>query len=192
MSVKANGGVPQAGDIELHKAAVAKLVADMIPDPNFSGYGIFDWEDWRALYAENDDGLSFTNYYSTLLVRKAHPDWTNATQIEAEAERQYNAGAQLFFLETLKTAKQLRPQGKFGFYEYPMEPSPELVWLWQEVGVLCGSDYSASVTTTATSVNNSLIAAGLVAAAAVAAGRKPPPRPDILTFTWLWCVLHVL
>ena len=134
LTVKSNGGVPQAGDIDLHKAAVAKMVTAMIPDPNFSGYGIFDMEVWRALWSENDDGLSFTNYYSTLLVRKAHPEWTNATQIEEEAERQYNIGARLFFSETLKVAKALRPGGKFGFYEYPMEPSPELLWLWQEVG----------------------------------------------------------
>ena len=65
--------------------------------------------------------------------RAEHPDWTNETQITAEAERQYNEGAKLFFTETLRTAKKLRPKGKFGFYEYPMDPSPDLLWLWQEV-----------------------------------------------------------
>ena len=93
----------------------------------------------RALYSENDDGLSYHNYYSTLLVRQQHPDWTNATKIAEEAERQYNAGSQLFFTETLRTAKKLRPKGKFGFYEYPMAASPELTWLWSEVGVMAGS-----------------------------------------------------
>ena len=35
--------------------------------------------------------------------------------------------------------RQLRPQGKFGFYEYPMAPSPpELLWLWQAIDVLVG------------------------------------------------------
>jgi len=68
-------------------------------------------------------------------------DWTNATQISEEAEKQFNAGAQLFFTETLKVAKALRPKGKWGFYEYPMAPSPELTWLWSEVGVMAGSDY---------------------------------------------------
>jgi hypothetical protein len=46
VTVKTNGGVPQAGDIELHKAAVAALVEQLIPDPDWSGYGIFDWEEW--------------------------------------------------------------------------------------------------------------------------------------------------
>ena len=72
-----------------------------------------------------------------------------------------------------------RVRSQFGFYEYPMEPSPELLWLWQEVGVLVGSEYSADAATTASSVNNSLIAAEMV----VAAGG---PRPDILTYVWLW------
>ena len=31
----ANGGVPQAGDIGVHKAAVAELVKAKIPDPDF-------------------------------------------------------------------------------------------------------------------------------------------------------------
>ena len=134
-----NGGVHQAGDIELHKAAVEVLVLgepwltaatpmdsphcscrltrvrsvlELIPDPGFSGYGIFDQEAWRALYAENDDGLSYSSQYSIELVRRQHPSWTDQTQIELEAARQYNAGAKLFFTETLRTAKRLRPNGK--------------------------------------------------------------------------------
>ena len=142
-------------------------------------YGIFDWESWRALYSENDDGLSYSNYYSTLLVKKAHPDWTNTTQINAEAERQYNAGSKLFFTETMKVAQKLRPKGKFGFYEYPMAPLPELLWLWQSVGVLAGSAYVRTANQTASIVNSSLVAAAMVEAAG-------GPRPDILTYVWLW------
>ena len=39
ITVTSNGGVPQAGDIELHKQAVADMVIASIPDPDFSGYG---------------------------------------------------------------------------------------------------------------------------------------------------------
>jgi len=184
-SVAANGGVPQAGDIELHKAGVAAMVEASIPDPEFEGYGIFDWEAWRAMFGENDDGLSSAVYYSELLVQRQHPDWTNTSQIAQEAERQYNAGAKLFFTETLRTAKKLRPKGKFGFYEYPMAPLPELTWLWQEVGVMAGSQYLRSNASTASSVNSSIVAVNLAEAAALAAG-KTFVRPDILTYIWLW------
>ena len=185
ITVASNGGVPQAGDIELHKAAVAALVEQNIPDPAWAGYGIFDWEAWRASFGENDDGLSYSNYYSTLLVKQQHPDWTNETRISDEAERQYNAGAKLFFTETLRVAKKLRPNGKFGFYEYPMAPLVELSWLWQEVGVMASSQYMRTANSTADSVNASITAVNLARAAAAAAG-KTFVRPDILTYVWLW------
>ena len=41
ITVASNGGVPQAGDIELHKAAVAALVEENIPDPAWAGYALF-------------------------------------------------------------------------------------------------------------------------------------------------------
>ena len=196
ITVASNGGVPQAGDIELHKAAVAAMVEAMIPDPEFSGYAIFDQESWRVMYGCNDYGLSYSNHYSDLLVQRQNPGW-NATRISQEAERQYNAGARLFFTETLRTAKKLRPKGKFGFYEYPLGchatpgaypndgVSPDLLWLWQEVGVMAGSDYMRTSATTASSVNRSIAAVNLAEAAARAAGTVFV-RPDILVYVWLW------
>ena len=92
---------------------------------------------------------------------------------------------QLFFTETLRTAKRLRPHGKFGFYEYPMAPAVELTWLWQEVGVMAGSQYMRSSASTAASVNDSVTAVRLAEAAARAAG-TPFVRPDILTYVMLW------
>ena len=79
----------------------------------------------------------------------------------------------------MKVAQQLRPKGKFGFYEYPMAPLPELLWLWQSVGVLAGSAYVRTANQTASIVNSSLVAAAMVEAAG-------GPRPDILTYVWLW------
>lgn len=53
-----NGGVPQKANLSKHKAAVAAAVANTIVDENFDGLAIIDWEAWRPLTAENDDGLS--------------------------------------------------------------------------------------------------------------------------------------
>jgi hypothetical protein len=66
-----------------------------------------------------------------------------------------------------------------------MAPLAELTWLWQEVGVMAGSQYLRSANSTADSVNASITAVNLARAAAVAAG-KPFVRPDILTYVWLW------
>eukprot|EP00658_Telonema_sp_P-2_P060663 TRINITY_DN49510_c0_g1_i1.p1 TRINITY_DN49510_c0_g1~~TRINITY_DN49510_c0_g1_i1.p1 ORF type:complete len:341 (-),score=43.97 TRINITY_DN49510_c0_g1_i1:159-1181(-) len=185
ITVEANGGVPQAGDIDAHRAAVAAIVQEQIPDPHWAGYGIFDWESWRVLYRQNDDALSYNTHYSELLVQQQHPSWTNATKISAEAERQYNAGARLFFTETLRTAKRLRPNGRFGFYQYPISGLPELTWLWSEVGVMAGSQYLRSNVSTASSVNASISAVSMAEAAAKSLG-EPFVRPDILTYIWLW------
>ena len=58
ITVASNGGVPQAGDIELHKAAVVAMVEAMIPDPEFSGHAIFDQESWRvAIFNTNANFL---------------------------------------------------------------------------------------------------------------------------------------
>ena len=187
ISVVSNGGVPQAGDIDVHRAGVQAIIEQLIPDPRFNGYGIFDWEDWRALYSENDDGLSYNNHYSVLLVKRQHPTWTNETRIALEAKRQYDAAARLFFTETLRTAKRLRPRAKFGFYEYPMAAAVELLWLWREVGVLAASDYGRSAASTAASVNQSLTALRMAEEAAVANGSGATfVRPDVLIYVWLW------
>ena len=66
-----------------------------------------------------------------------------------------------------------------------MDPSRELLWLWQEVGVLAGSVYHADAARTAASVNASLVAAAMVEEAAAARGATVP-RPDVLTYVWLW------
>ena len=53
-----NGGVPQAADIASHLAALVPQVEAEVPDAEFDGLLIVDWEAWRPLASENDDGLS--------------------------------------------------------------------------------------------------------------------------------------
>ena len=191
LSVVSNGGVPQAGDIALHRAGVKAAIEEKIPDAGFDGVAIFDWEEWRVLYAQNDDGLSFSRQYSIELVQRQHPTWTNASRIALEAQRQYDAGARLFFSETLRVAKELRPRGRFGFYEYPMTspraPEPELLWLWQQLDVLAPSDYMEDATRTAASINVSLAAVAMSEAAARASGKRASwTRPEVLVYERLW------
>ena len=191
ISVVSNGGVPQAGDIALHRAGVTAAIEKKIPDTEFSGVAIFDWEEWRVLDAQNDDWLSFSRQYSIELVQRQHPTWTNASRIALEAQQQYDAGARLFFSETLRVAKQLRPRGRFGFYEYPMTspraPEPELMWLWQQLDVLAPSDYMVDATRTAASINVSLAAIAMSEAAARANGTRASwARPEVLVYVWLW------
>lgn len=46
-AVAINGGLPQLGNLTAHLAKVRKDVATLLPDPNFDGYAVIDWEVWR-------------------------------------------------------------------------------------------------------------------------------------------------
>lgn len=44
--------------LQLHRSAIASLIEERLPDPNWAGVGIFDFEDWRPLFDNNYDSLS--------------------------------------------------------------------------------------------------------------------------------------
>jgi hyaluronoglucosaminidase len=163
----------------MHRAAIASLVEERLPNPDWAGVGIFDWEDWRPLYDTNYDSLSSYQEYSQRLVRAEQPT-LNASQVVAEAERQFNEGAREIFLLTLRTAQSLRPKGQWGFYQYPyFSHDRALMWLWAEVDVLLPSLYSRDAADATTGVNDSLVVAEMVQAATGI-------RPLILPYLWLW------
>lgn len=114
---KVNGGVPQAANITAHLIQLALDIENSIPDPDFTGLAILDWEAWRPLTSENDDSLSCYTEYSKRLVRaEGGPNAGNATWVNLEAAARFDAGAQAFFTATVREIKKLRPQARVGFY----------------------------------------------------------------------------
>ena len=65
-----NGGVPQAANITAHLLMLKEDLEAQIPDKHFAGVLIVDWEAWRPLYSENDDGLSAYREYSVSFFKK--------------------------------------------------------------------------------------------------------------------------
>ena len=114
-----NGGLPQLGNLSLHLEKLAQDVEELIPDKNFQGFAVLDFEAWRPLFKHNFDSLDIYQKASEDLVKKEHPDWTNSTQIKDEAEKEFNDAARQFFEETLKTVSNLRPGGRWGYYGFP-------------------------------------------------------------------------
>eukprot|EP00035_Acanthoeca_spectabilis_P001287 m.79000 g.79000 ORF g.79000 m.79000 type:complete len:436 (-) comp10769_c0_seq1:129-1436(-) len=119
-----NGGVPQAGNLSLHLDLTRSNVEAMMPDPDYDGLGIYDFEAWVPLWDENTTPAS-TNWhsqryqaYSIALVKAAHPDWTPA-QLEAQAKQEFETAGMNFFVETLKLCTALRPKALWGFYGMP-------------------------------------------------------------------------
>ena len=117
-----NGGVPQAANLSRHLDLLRRGMPKWIPDPNWSGNAMLDFESWVPLYSENSG--SSCGYHgacyqelSIKLVKQAHPDWPQQ-KIAQEAESQFNKAALDFFVQTLQTCRALRPKARWGYYGY--------------------------------------------------------------------------
>lgn len=72
-----NGGVPQAGNLSAHLAALSASVVSWIPDPLWAGSAVFDFENWSPTWEDNNGptwwhSASYQKY-SIALVAAAHP-----------------------------------------------------------------------------------------------------------------------
>ncbi|KAA0149673.1 hypothetical protein FNF31_07168 [Cafeteria roenbergensis] len=121
-----NGGVPQRANLSLHLGELARTVVDWIPDPDYEGNAVFDFEDWTPIFDANDGsslhwhGVAYQEY-SKQLVRAEHPAWPES-KVEAQARAEFEAAAIEMFAKTLTTVRALRPRAKWGFYGFPANP----------------------------------------------------------------------
>ncbi|XP_063370624.1 hyaluronidase-2-like [Cydia amplana] len=156
-----NGGVPQEGDLDEHLTAFRFVLDQAIPDPDFRGIAIIDFESWRPVFRQNAWGV-LTPYrnLSLQIERQRHPWWTK-TMLESEAKRRFERAGREFMQATVALARLLRPQAKWGYYGFPycfnmagskpVETCPTIVqqendqisWLWTESTALYPSVYSS-------------------------------------------------
>ncbi|KAF5284635.1 hypothetical protein FQR65_LT13466 [Abscondita terminalis] len=113
-----NGGVPQEGNLSLHLNTFAKQLDDQIPDKNFSGIAVIDFESWRPIYRQNFGTLMPYKDLSVKIEKERHPLWSNA-QLQAEAERRFEKAGRKFVEDLIVLAKKLRPNAKWGYYAFP-------------------------------------------------------------------------
>jgi len=108
-----NGGVPQNANLTEHLESLARGVAQWIPDPDWAGNAVLDFEDWTTVWELNYSPGDWHSIrypeYSLKLEEEEHPDW-NLTQIYLQAKKDFNVSAVAFFAETLKTLTGLRPK----------------------------------------------------------------------------------
>ncbi|KAK2861983.1 hypothetical protein Q5P01_001516 [Channa striata] len=148
--VAINGGVPQNASLDEHLRVASENIETFIPDRNFQGLAVVDWESWRPLWERNWDTKQVYWEASRALVRSKHPDWTPA-QVEAEARVKFELAGRKFMERTLIMGQKKRPNGLWGFYGFPncynyyseksknytgecpaieMERNNKLLWLW--------------------------------------------------------------
>ncbi|XP_051932874.1 hyaluronidase-1 isoform X2 [Hippocampus zosterae] len=113
-----NGGVPQNASLDEHLRAVRNDIHKYIPDGDFQGLAVVDWESWRPVWERNWDTKQVYWEGSRVLVRSRHPDWKPA-QVDALAHVEFEAAARKFMEETLKVGQKERPGGLWGFYGFP-------------------------------------------------------------------------
>ena len=117
-----NGGVPQAADLAHHLSLIRQGIPKWIPDPDWAGNAMLDFESWNPVYSMNSgstcsyQGVCYQQL-SIKLVKEAHPTWS-AAQVAKEAESQFNKAALDFMVQTLRACRELRPKAKWGYYGY--------------------------------------------------------------------------
>ena len=84
-----------------------------IPNPDFDGIGVIDWEAWRPQWEQNFDTLAIYRQKSRELVQSRHPTWDD-DKIELVAELEWTQAAKLYMESTLELAKKLRPKAVWG------------------------------------------------------------------------------
>ncbi|CAH0403295.1 unnamed protein product [Chilo suppressalis] len=187
-----NGGVPQEGDLEKHWSAFRKVLEQSIPDPEFSGIGIIDFESWRPIFRQNFGVLAPYKDFSYQIERKLHWFWPEKA-IQAKARQRFEEAARSFMLSTLVIAREMRPRAAWGYYAFPYcfntpstasgscsstvkEENDKLGWLWRESTALYPSTYLSRGVSAVT-------AASLVQARVLEASRLKRQAP-IMPYFW--------
>ncbi|MGH0188018.1 UNVERIFIED_CONTAM: hypothetical protein FKN15_027560 [Acipenser sinensis] len=161
-----NGGIPQLAHLREHLAKMPEGMDKYIRDAQSSGLAVIDWEEWRPLWARNWDGKDIYRNVSRSMIAQKNVHWT-AEQVEGVAQEEFEASAKQFMLQTLRTARSLRPNQLWGYYLFPdcynhdyknslkdytgrcpdveISRNDQLDWLWEESTALYPSIYMGTV-----------------------------------------------
>ncbi|XP_058054807.1 hyaluronidase Tab y 2.0101-like [Anopheles bellator] len=115
---KRNGGVPQEGNLTEHLEVFKRHLDEQVPDKNFSGLGVIDFESWRPIYRQNFASLNPYKELSMKIEKERNPSWTNV-QLEREATRRWEEAGRKYMEQTLLLAKERRPLAAWGYYGLP-------------------------------------------------------------------------
>lgn len=161
-----NGGLPQIASLAQHLEKMPEGVRKYIRDDQAKGLAVIDWEEWRPLWIRNWETKDVYRSRSRQLVAQKNPTWTQE-HVAKVAQQEFEMSARKFMLETLKQAKNLRPNQLWGFYLFPdcynhdyrrsvvnysgrcpdveVARNEKLKWLWTESTALFPSVYMSTV-----------------------------------------------
>ena len=112
-----NGGLPQLANLSLHRQAMERDMGISVPDEEFDGYIVHDYEAWAAPWGRASE---LYRNASIALAASQLPAGSSSSAIAARAEEDYDHAAIAFLSFTINVTKQLRPKAAgVGFYAYP-------------------------------------------------------------------------
>lgn len=138
-----NGGIPQRADWQAHINEMRRDINQAIPDRNYDGYAIIDFESWIPNWdtSVNEPVKQLSRDH----VRERFP-FATAAEVERRAEEEYEREGMDFLVRTVQFCKQERPNAKWGYYGYPWgviySQLDSFQPLFQAVDVVCPSIYA--------------------------------------------------
>ncbi|XP_078064754.1 hyaluronidase-2 [Mustelus asterias] len=113
-----NGGVPQNSSLLQHLSAMESDIERYMRSWTTRGLAVIDWEEWRPLWIRNWKDKQIYRDNSRHLVSEKHSDWSES-DLNREAQFEFEQSAQMFMVETLRRARNSRPHSMWGFYLFP-------------------------------------------------------------------------
>lgn len=101
-----------------HLKRASQHIVEKIPEPQYSGLAVIDWEGWRPLWETNFGAKHIYQIESIALVKK-EGKLRNKNKIRLEAKRRFESAGKRLMIETIELGKKLRPRALWGFYGFP-------------------------------------------------------------------------
>gem|GEM_PF-2200987 len=111
-----HGGTPVEAHLPTHLAQVRRDVERLIPDPDWDGFAVIDYETWRPLWHL---GVADVVKDRVRNIVQARNPGVSGARLEPLAAAAWDEAAMRFMNETIDLCKELRPNATWGFFGWP-------------------------------------------------------------------------
>ncbi|KAH0616554.1 hypothetical protein JD844_027749 [Phrynosoma platyrhinos] len=116
--VPVNGGLPQNFSLQTHLEKASQDINYYIPNEDFTGLAVIDWEHWRPQWERNWNTKDIYRRQSRKLISEMQEN-ISTHAIERLAKFSFEQCAKAFMKETIELGIKSRPKGLWGYYLYP-------------------------------------------------------------------------